>query len=398
MLARPRISFIQSQTPLHEVILPNGGRVLVKREDMCEVHSFKWRGAANRIAAMVEAGRRGPITTVSAGNHAQGVALAAKSFDLHATIFMPRSSPDVKISAVQRLGGKHVTVRLEGDSYDQSSVRMHKYAEENGAEIIHAYDDPLVIAGQATIGDELAMQTRREDVPRRVFIAIGGGGLAAGIASVLSRHWPNTEIIGVEGVDQASMREAIKFGAPVSIEPVDSFSDGTAVGRAGSFTLPICQQLLSRIETVTNDEICGAIECLWEGLRAIPEPSGAMAMAAILRDPPPADGPPDMTIMCGANLDFMTIPRIAARSHIGLHVRRHYRFTISEQVGGLAAYSGRSAAITTSLMCNLASSARPRPIPLSALSPPATALTSSINESNRSQMIPISRSRTFRQI
>lgn len=330
-LARKRIASIDGATRIDRVELPSGVELLLKREDLSRVHSFKWRGAANRIAVLRETGDTRAIVAASAGNHAQGVALAAATFGVDATIYMPRSTPRVKQADVRRFGGSRVTVVLEGDKYDEASLAAKRFARESGAAYVHPYDDPLVIAGQATIADEIVQDC---PAPSRVYLCVGGGGLAAGVATVLRAHWPTVELIGVEATGQASMAAAIEAGEPVDIGVVDGFCDGTAVRRAGDLTHALCSELLDRTITVTNDEVCAAIEYIWRTLRAVPEPSGALGIAAALKEDAPGAGPA-LTVISGANVDFMTLPRIARRAHIGSHVRKHYAFTIDETAGSL---------------------------------------------------------------
>ncbi|MEM1184249.1 MAG: pyridoxal-phosphate dependent enzyme [Planctomycetota bacterium] len=335
MLARARVYRVAPATPMTMVSLPGGSTLLVKREDLGPVHSFKWRGAAVRISELADEGCT-EVVAASAGNHAQGVALASAAAGMRATIFMPRSTPRIKQQQVRRLGGTHVDVRLEGDCYDESAASAAQYATERGARIVHAYDDLSVIAGQGVIGDEIAQETSELD---RVYLCVGGGGLAAGVATVLRASIPGVELIGVEAEGQASMKAALDAGEPVDIGPVDSFCDGTAVRKVGERTFEFCREALDRVVTVSNDEVCAAIELAWETLRAIPEPSGALAFAAAVRE---ADGTSrDLAVLSGANLDFMTLPRIAQRSHIGRRERRYYAFGIREEAGSLVSLLDR---------------------------------------------------------
>ncbi|MEM9082961.1 MAG: pyridoxal-phosphate dependent enzyme, partial [Planctomycetota bacterium] len=332
MLARPRLATVDEVTPIDAIALANGGTALIKREDRSRVNSFKWRGATNRIAVMHERGESGPIVAASAGNHAQGVAIAAARFGLRATIFMPRNTPRIKVGRVRELGGEWVEVELVGDSYDEAAAAAQLLVEKTGGSWVHPFDDPLVIAGQGVIGDEIVHQLKAP--PARVYLCVGGGGLAAGVAAVLRAHWPGIELIGVEAEGQASMTAAIRNGEPVDIGEVDTFCDGSAVRIAGKNTYQLCTQLLDRMVTVTNDQVCAAIECAWRVLRAVPEPSGALGLAGLLNDScDHRDG--SLAILSGSNLDFMTLPKIARRSHIGTRIRRHFAFGMGEHPGAL---------------------------------------------------------------
>ena len=335
MLARRRLAGIEPPTPIERIDLPNGGAALVKREDRSRVNSFKWRGATNRIAAMREQGETGPAVAASAGNHAQGVALAAARHGVNAVIVMPRSTPAIKRERVAELGGDLVRVELIGDSYDEASDAARVIAGDCDGVWVHPFDDPLVIAGQGVIGDEIVQQL--DDAPRAIYLCVGGGGLAAGVAAVIRAHWPSVELIGVEAEGQASMAAAIEAGAPVDIGPVDRFCDGTAVRLAGANTHALCAALLDRVITVTNDQVCAAIETAWRTMRAIPEPSGALGLAGMLNDPSPrnTDARDPLVILSGSNVDFMTLPRIARRAHYGARVRRRLAFRIDERAGSL---------------------------------------------------------------
>ncbi len=322
--ARRRLAELDAITPLETIVLPSGRSLRVKREDVSKVHSFKWRGAGNAIAAMAEQGKALPVVTASAGNHAQGVALAAARFGVSATIYMPVSAPKIKQRQIHRLGGERVRIVLEGDTYDDAAAAARRHADKTGDEYVHAFNNPAVIAGQATIGCELVEQLRAPTPLRgntspvgRVYLPIGGGGLAAGVGSVLRAHWPNVELVGVEAHGQRSMHAALAARAPVDIGRVDPFCDGTAVRRVGDLTHRLCARLLDRVIAVSNDEVCAAVEFMWEARRCIPEPSGALGLAAALREdltaPPPLadDHRPALTILTGANIELATISAIA---------------------------------------------------------------------------------------
>ena len=329
--ARQRVYEIARPTPLHR--LNGSDRIFIKREDLSPIHAYKWRGAYNRMSLLSGKEKAEGVVCVSAGNHAQGVALAAKALKTSAEIFMPRSTPLMKQEAVTRLGGDSVNVRLEGDSYDDASQAAHKYSEKEKRTFIHPYDDLAVIAGQGTLADEVVMAGEGDfDI---AYLQIGGGGMAAGVACWLKRYYPSIEIVGVEGKDQASMAAAVAQGGPVKLDYVDVFCDGTAVKQAGSLTSHYCRQFIDRFITVTNAEVCAAIELLWESQRLIPEPAGAMGLAGWLKEKESVQGKQALSIICGSNMDFGQLPYIVRHAGIGSAHRRYYRFRIPEKAGAL---------------------------------------------------------------
>ena len=213
------------------------------------------------------------VVTASAGNHAQGVALAARTLGIFARIHMPRSTPKVKQNAVRLHGGEFVQIVLTGDSYDDAVMAAREDERTSGAVYVHAYDDLQVMAGQGTLADEVVLSGHGPfDV---AYLQIGGGGMASASADWLKTYWPDIQIIGVEGVGQASMKAAIEAGKPVELHDLDIFCDGTAVRKAGALPFEICRELLDQVVTVTNAEVSSAIRVLWETLRCISEPSGA---------------------------------------------------------------------------------------------------------------------------
>jgi threonine dehydratase len=327
-----RVYQVDEATPLDSVILPNGCELSLKREDLSKVHSYKWRGAFNKIASMHERDFSGTMVAASAGNHAQGVAVAAKRLQLPTTIFMPRSTPLVKQDAVRDFGGKFVEIRLFGDSFDEALAEAKKFAGQSGGAIIPPYDDLQVIAGQSTIGEELANTLERP--PTHAFLAIGGGGMAAGVSSVFRRRFPETKLIAVEAVDQNSLHVSVTKGECTTIERLDPFCDGTAVARPGELPFRICKNMIHEYVTVTNDQVCEAIEYLWKKKRTIVEPSAALGVAAAIQyELKPDDRP--VTVLSGSNVDFMMLPKIAQRSQARWFERRYFAFEIEEQRGAL---------------------------------------------------------------
>ncbi len=332
LFARRRIYEVGQATPLESIELDDLS-IFVKREDLSPIHAYKWRGAYNCMAQLTADELKAGVVTASAGNHAQGVALAAKKLGTQATIFMPLATPRMKQVAVKQHGGSNVEIRLTGDTYDAASAAAHAYAKAQSLTYIHAYDDLAVMAGQGTLADEIVMSGKGPfDV---AFLQVGGGGMAAATATWLKMNFPGIHIIGVEGVDQASMAAAIKAGHPVSLDKVDIFCDGTAVRQVGKLTHQVCAEMVDDWMTVSNDEVSAAIQFLWEQLRCIPEPSGAMGMAGILKRRDSLKGKRVLSVLCGANMDFEQLASIARRSAVGASRRRFLQIEIKETPGAM---------------------------------------------------------------
>jgi len=289
-------------------------RILMKREDLQPVFSFKLRGAYNKLASLPDATVGAGVICSSAGNHGQGVALAAGRRGTRAVIVMPVTTPSIKVDAVESLGGE---VILHGDNYDDAYARAMEMAEAENLTFIHPFDDPAVIAGQGTIGKELVSQM--DDDVDAVFVPIGGGGLIAGIATYIKSKRPEVKIIGVEPVDSAAMKESLAAGKPVTLDHVGIFADGVAVRRVGDETFRLCQELVDEIVTVDTDQICAGIKDIFEDTRSIVEPAGALAVAGAKKYV--ADhGVRDHTfvvINCGANVNFDRLRHIAERAAVG---------------------------------------------------------------------------------
>ncbi len=314
LFARGHVYHFGSATPLERLILPDGKagpEIWVKREDLSLVKSYKWRGASNRIAALTAEERARGIVTASAGNHGQGVALVARKLQIHAQVFMPRSTPRVKQDAVRQLGGDFVRVQLAGDSYDEAVASARADERKRGCTYIHAYDDLLVMAGQGTLADEIVLAGKGPF--DAAFLQIGGGGMAAAVSNWLKIHWPDIEVVGVEGEGQASMRAALEAGKPTRLENVDIFCDGTAVRQVGDLSFEICRDMLTRVDCVSNAEVTTAIRVLWETLRCVAEPSAAMGLAAVLKkeNREALAGKRVLIVISGANIDFLQLGLIA---------------------------------------------------------------------------------------
>jgi len=336
LMARGRVYDVGKPTPLERIEHEDGTEIYLKREDLSPMHAYKWRGAFNCMAQLPE-GTTG-VVAASAGNHAQGVAIAAAHLggELHARIFMPRNTPQMKQDAVRRLGGNAVEIELVGDRYDDAVAAAKDCAEREGWTMVHAFDDLAVMGGQGTIADEVIMSG--EGPFDAAFLQIGGGGMAVGVAAWLKKYYPGIKIYGVEGADQASMKAAVEAGEQVSLADIDVFCDGTAVARAGDTTFPLCRDLIDEFLTVTNEEVCAAMQFLWEKQRVIPEPAGAMGLAGWLshRESLPKHRK-ILTVICGANMDFAQLQRVVRAARIGSARRRYLRFDIEEGAGTLFA-------------------------------------------------------------
>lgn len=335
--AAETIYSIDQPTPIQTFELPKAaGVIYLKREDASKIRSYKWRGAYNTLFQSVKKGNRGPFVTTSAGNHAQGVALAAAALEVHAVVYMPRSTPSLKQEAVRKHGRSFVEVRLVGDSFEQALAAATDYANETNATMISAFDDLNVIAGQSTVGIELLEQIPNLNV---VFVPVGGGGLASGIAFALKKNAPDVRVVGVEVRGQDSMSQSISESRQISLSKVDRFCDGTAVATPGNLTWQLCREYLDEIITVSNEQVCGAIQQLWEQERLVPEPSGAIALAGLLLATQDRTIDPRTqicaAIVSGGNVDFRTLPMIVQRSQFAQATRRFFRFDIAERNGSL---------------------------------------------------------------
>jgi len=308
---------VASETPLELASILSarlGNRILMKREDLQPVFSFKLRGAYNKLASLPQDALDAGVICSSAGNHAQGVALAARRKNARAVIVMPITTPSIKVDAVRSLGGE---VILHGDTYDDAYARARELEQEQGLTFIHPFDDPAVIAGQGTIGRELINQLE-EDV-QAVFVPIGGGGLIAGIAAYMKGKRPDIRIIGVEPEDSAAMQKSLAAGELVTLDHVGIFADGVAVRRVGNETFRLCQQLVDEIVTVDTDQICAAIRDIFEDTRSIVEPAGALAIAGAKKHiaANSIENQAFVVINCGANVNFDRLRHIAERAAVG---------------------------------------------------------------------------------
>jgi threonine dehydratase len=308
-----------------------GNRLLLKREDQQSVHSFKLRGAYNKIARMSKAQRARGVICASAGNHAQGVALAARRLGIPAWIVMPRTTPPIKVEAVRMLGGKAV---LHGDAYDDAAAHAEALALEKGLTPVPPYDDPEVIAGQGTVGREILQQVGEGPLDA-VFVPTGGGGLLAGVGAYIKAVRPAVRIICVEPDDSDCMAQALEAGRRVKLAQVGLFADGVAVRQAGAETFRIAREVVDACVRVGVDEICAAIRDVFQDNRSLPEPAGALAVAGAKRwiAQHGGHGRTYAAIISGSNLNFDRLRHIAERAELGDGRETLLAVTIPERPG-----------------------------------------------------------------
>ena len=304
--------------------------VLIKREDLQAVFSFKLRGAYNKMAALPRARLARGVIAASAGNHAQGVALAAQRLKCRALIVMPITTPRIKVEAVRSRGAE---VRLHGDSYDEAYQEALRLKRRHGLAFVHPYDDPEVIAGQGTIGMEIVRQHPGE--LDAIFVPVGGGGLISGIAAYVKRVRPGVRIVGVEPKDADAMTRSLKAGRRVKLDQVGLFADGVAVKEVGRETFRLCRQFVDEMVLVDTDEMCAAIKDVFEDTRVVLEPAGALAVAGAKRwaERHGARGRTLVAVASGANTNFDRLRFIAEEAELGEHREAVLAVTIPERPG-----------------------------------------------------------------
>ena len=321
--AAERIASATSPTPLQpckRLSALLGCEVLLKREDLQEVRSFKIRGAYNRIAALGESDRSLGVVCASAGNHAQGVAYACSELGIQATIFMPAITPLQKIDRVRHFGGRWVDVRLEGDTYDAAEAAAREHSRAQGAVLVHPFDDPLTIAGQGTIALEVERDLGgRPDV---ILVPVGGGGLVSGIAGFYAAGGPSVRVIGVEPAGAAGMAASLGAGRRVTLDSIDPFVDGAAVRTVGALTVEIARQSVSEMVAVPEGKVCAAMIELYQNEGIVAEPAGALAVAA-LDDVEGLRGKRVVCVLSGGNNDLLRYPEVVERSLV-YQGRKHY--------------------------------------------------------------------------
>ncbi|OJJ44614.1 hypothetical protein ASPZODRAFT_134697 [Penicilliopsis zonata CBS 506.65] len=339
LILTSRVYDIINETPLHHAVNLSNRlecRVLLKREDLLPVFSFKLRGAYNKMAHLRPDQRWKGVVACSAGNHAQGVAYSARKLKIPATIVMPSGTPAIKHRNVARLGG---SVILHGSDFDAAKEEAHRLEKQHGLTSIPPFDDPYVIAGQGTIGMEILRQANLEKL-EAVFCAVGGGGLIAGIGVYLKRIAPQVKIIGVEAYDANAMAQSLSNGSRVQLKEVGLFADGAAVKIVGEETYRLCQDVVDDIIQVSTDETCAAIKDTFEDTRSVIEPAAALALAGLKKyvqqNPSPDTNRELIAITSGANMDFDRLRFVAERAALGERKEALLSVNIPERPGAFA--------------------------------------------------------------
>ncbi|NMZ44687.1 threonine ammonia-lyase, biosynthetic [Pseudomonas oryzihabitans] len=312
-----------------------GCQVLLKREDLQPVFSFKIRGAYTKLASLSASEKARGVITASAGNHAQGLALAARELGVRAIIVMPRTTPELKVIGVQSRGGEVV---LHGDAFPEALAEALRLADEQGYTFVPPYDDPDVIAGQGTVAMEILRQhPGRLDA---IFVPVGGGGLIAGIAAYVKYLRPEIRIIGVEPDDSNCLQQALAAGERVVLPRVGLFADGVAVAQIGDHTFEICRRYVDEVITVSSDEICAAIKDIYDDTRSITEPAGALGVAGIKKyaEREGSSGQVLVAIDSGANINFDRLRHVAERAELGEQREAIIAVTIPERPGSFRAF------------------------------------------------------------
>ena len=337
-ILRARVYDVARESPLdpaQRLSARIGNQVWLKREDTQSVFSFKLRGAYNKIFHLSEEERSAGVIAASAGNHAQGVALAGKRLGVAATIVMPMTTPAIKVQSVRRLGAKAV---LHGDSYDDAYAHAITLAEAKGLSFIHPFDDPDVIAGQGTIAMELLRQFA--DPIDAVFVPVGGGGLIAGISAYIKHVRPEIKVIGVEPMDAPTLERALAAKRRVSLKQVGLFADGVAVRQIGKETFRVARKYVDEMVLVSTDEICAAIKDIFDDTRVVAEPAGALAVAGIKRYVAEhgLQGKKFVAILSGANVNFDRLRHISERAELGEQREALFAVQIPEHPGSFLSF------------------------------------------------------------
>ena len=332
-ILKARVYDVARETPLDPMTRLSsriGNRVLLKREDLQPVFSFKLRGAYNKIANLSDASKAKGVIAASAGNHAQGVALSAQKLGIKAVIVMPKTTPAIKVAAVRSYGAKTVLV---GDAYDDAYQHARELEAQEGLTFVHPYDDPDVIAGQGTVAMEILRQ-HPGDIDA-VFVPVGGGGLIAGMAAFIKYLYPDIKMIGVEPEDAPSMHHALEKKRRITLDQVGIFADGVAVRQVGKETYRIARQCVDEVILVNTDEICAAIKDIFDDTRSIAEPAGALAVAGAKKyaEREHAQDQTLVAIDSGANMNFDRLRHVSERAELGERNEAILAVTIPEKPG-----------------------------------------------------------------
>ncbi|SDR30636.1 threonine ammonia-lyase [Natronobacterium texcoconense] len=323
---------VERSTSLDEI---TGGEVHLKMEHLQWTGSFKTRGAYNKIAKSVAEGDVGRVVAASAGNHAQGVALAATKLDVESTIVMPRTAPQAKVDATREYGAE---VELVGTDFREAMAHAQELSSgDDDVEFVHAYDDPAIVAGQGTLGVEMY-----EDLPEvdTIVVPIGGGGLISGIATAFAELSPDTRVVGVQASGAATVPDSLQKGIPVSLESVDTIADGIATGGISDLTLSLIEDHVDEIVTVTDGEIARAILLLLERAKQVVEGAGAASVAAIISEELDVSGETVMPLLCGGNLDMTMLQTVLVHALSDREQLLRLRVRIDDQAGKMEEISG----------------------------------------------------------
>ena len=334
--AAKTIAQVAEETPLQQSIRYSktyGANILLKREDLHRVRSYKIRGAYNKISSLSKAQLEKGVVCASAGNHAQGVAFACSHLEVKGTIYMPVVTPKQKIDQTKMFGGDWVKVVLEGDTFDDSNRAAQLFCEQEGKTFVHPFDDEKTIEGQATVGLEILQQS--SEPIDYVFVAVGGGGLASGLCGTFQALSPSTKIIGVEPEGAPSMLTSIEKGQLVELENIDKFIDGAAVQKVGSLTYPICRDYLHKMVTVPEGKVCQTILDLYNRDAIVVEPAGALTIAALDDFAEVIKGKNVVCVISGSNNDITRTAEIKERALLYANLKHYFIVRFPQRPGAL---------------------------------------------------------------
>jgi threonine dehydratase len=334
-----RLQSVVTRTPLqHSPRLSDqfGAEIFLKREDLQVVRSYKLRGAYNLMSTLTSEERGRGIVCASAGNHAQGVAFTCRRLEIEGHIYMPQNTPRQKIQRVRSLGGEFTHIELVGDTFDDTYRLAAEYAQGTKRVFVHPFDDPRVIAGQGTVGLEIAEQL--PSPPDFLIAPVGGGGLISGLAVWGQQHFPETTLIGAEPAGAACMLAALEAGHPVTLPVIDTFIDGAAVKTAGQHNFLICQRLVREILPVAEGRVCTEMIALYQSEGIIAEPAGALSVAALSLLGDRLNGKTVVCVLSGGNNDISRYPEIIERSLIDQGLKHYFLIEFSQRPGALRRY------------------------------------------------------------